>query len=134
MNRYVINLTVMNCCGLKELTQVGNVNNPADYLDALCLRVKPGSTCAYFIFTQATNPLSMDHDKESYGWQLANFITENQLGDIVGVAGPDVNPNSFNYITMFTWRPNEPAIKKWFLERHSPEVGNLLYGKDCLFA
>lgn len=100
----------LRCCGLVELSGIGGCTAEQaarDILTSYDGEYDPPQ-CAQIIFTQATR----NRQKVGYGYNLAKFVAEHNLGSVAASA-PKVNPNSSNIVTCFVWTPNYEGIRAW---------------------
>ena len=104
----------LNCCGVNELADL-RISNPAEYLwqhgvghNRLAPMIRPS---LYNIFTQAT---LRDDPGMGYGYAFAQFIRDNNLGQVIDTIPGGINPNSSNFIRMWVWIVDLSALRAWF--------------------
>lgn len=106
------------CCGVKEIAGISGYNRRAPQaLDRLyrSWRDQRIPNVPFIVFTEAS-PVVNAPTLKLYGRQIANLIKRSHLGS-VSVAGPSKNPNSMNYVRVYTWKVNWAAYHKWAAKR-----------------
>ena len=114
----------LSCCGVAEATGLGlTVQPPEDKLWAFCLSrhfLDPVEgfyyRCRYIMFTQASSPGkdgAITPNQAGYGFEFAEFIRANNLGELIDSIPPGVNPNSHNELKVWMWIPDHAAIRLW---------------------
>jgi hypothetical protein len=94
------------CCGVNEITSLGDFRNSKDALQEVCRDMYwYEGNCAFITFTQAGSGTR-------YGNNLKRYIESNKLGDVT-VSPSKVNPNTGNRVRMFVWAINRPALDRW---------------------
>lgn len=110
----------MLCCGTKEVTGVSHDPNPATALRSLINNYRDvemnsrRALPAQFIFTQARRG-RREHFR-AYGDQLADYITERGLGEVIR-SREGRNPNTGAQITTYVWTPNKGRVTSWLRTR-----------------
>ena len=80
-------------------------------LAALCDREMPCRfPAAFFTFT------GVSRTNSAYGERFAEFIEKEGLGTVTASERAK-NPNSGNYIRIWTWKIDHPALTKWWAKR-----------------
>lgn len=115
------------CCGVNELSDI-RFNSPAEYLWQHGVQTNPRlpgiRRSLYNVFTQATRfgydqndvLLPAEDDPSGYGYQFAQFIRDNNLGEVIDAVPGGINPNSQNFIKMWIWVVDWDALHTWFLD------------------
>lgn len=117
-----MNIGSMNCCGLRELSNLSGSYSPREamqnFLQVACPRGGRYSwntgkhtyvnelRFSHVIFSEAKN------GSGNYGERFAAYIRRNNLGDVVA-SGRRVNPNSGNQVKCWVWTLNKRALIAW---------------------
>ena len=128
----------MSCCGVREISGLYGIPAPKSMRDfcayikkggypSLDAEMKPvkkgdGTIVAFFnprfryvFFTQANPPGKGSPPKIGYGYAFAAFIRKHKLGEVVIASeGDHINPNSNNFLKMWTWTVDHAALNEWF--------------------
>lgn len=91
------------CCAVADINGLGETENPAQALFAIC---KVGLSGSHVLFTQAGR-------SRTYGIALRDYIHANGLGTVV-TSAMAVNPKTRNPVVAFLWVPNKGALAKWY--------------------
>ena len=130
-----ISAYVCGSCAVGSIANVGGCKNPVDVLKQVCSaelgklsqfrKEYPKLTC-FYVFCAGPevpkeHPNGSHHSKAhwlTYGTDLARYITENKLGEIVTL-GPKFNAKHHPNTTaqVWVWSPNQKAVEKWW-EKH----------------
>ena len=102
------NLVFMRCCGVKELNGISGDRSPEEVIRSLVHGGVWDSNFRFLIFTEAGS-------RSRYGKNLAKFITDNALGDVVK-SSKGINPNSRRVLTVWTWNVDHAGVRKWIKE------------------
>lgn len=101
----------MECCGLRELSELSNFNSSREALLGLIGTIQendgenPGKWLfGVIIFTEA--------GRGTYATRFAKYIAAKRLGAVTAVPS-FYNPNSGNQVRMFVWRINHAAVGRW---------------------
>jgi hypothetical protein len=95
----------MSCCGAVEITNLSDSLKGEEAFAEFCKALR-GKRFRFVVFTQAT-----DWGRSTYGSNFAAYIQRNGLGEVVR-SGAGTNPNSGNYLIMWTWTVNWQAVSK----------------------
>lgn len=110
-----------SCCG------VGEINNLSHSADPKAAVLVVGSDIvnnqmALVTFTGVTKRVREDHAmsgrKDNYGDQLAQFVENSGLGDVV-FSGDILNPRTGNTIGLWVWRVKRDVLARW-LQANKP--------------
>lgn len=118
----------LQCCGVREIADLSaNARRPMRNLEEFCRwhgrraqdrrgrlnqRLTFNSNAPFFIFTQATE----NEGDRSYGDAFEDLIHKLGLGTVTRTA-PQINPNSYNWVTVYTWEVNWDAVEVWYNAR-----------------
>jgi hypothetical protein len=118
------------CCGIRELSEVrGDGSAKASIksfgglvYDQLRVQGRMMDKFRYAIFSQAESQSSPLPRK--YGEELADYIKEHKLGEIIETAGTHINPNSRNKLKVWVWTVDHMAVRKFlgYPEKDGPAV------------
>lgn len=121
----------LSCCGVAELSSLslnystpGGASVEAEKLWRMCVDQNPLTPeegfyyrCRYVMFTQASRP-GDDGDitnQRGYGFDFAQFIRDNSLGEVIDSIPSGINPNSSNEVKVWMWIPDMDAVKAWLV-------------------
>lgn len=106
--------TGLNCCGIKELAGISQ-GSPANAIWSAGLLVNEFDPsmprCRYIIFSQAHSNM---FKSSGYGYDFAQYIRDNNLGEVFDQVPVGKNPNSGNQVKMWIWIFDSDAMKAWF--------------------
>lgn len=104
-----ITISDNHCCGVKELSGVRDSYNDGNLDRDLLTISRVLVKCAGAAFFTGAAALKEERD---YALTLKVLIEERGLGTVT--ASPIFNnPNTSNYITLYTWTFNRQAMSKW---------------------
>ena len=104
----MVDINTTCCCGLKEINGI-IYSKPKDTIRTVLEdQIENESHPPFYIFTGVT--------KEKYGNKLEKYIKKYKLGTIIKTHSKR-NPNSENFITIWTWEINNQNLKKWGKKR-----------------
>lgn len=105
--------TDLCCCALIELDGLGRYKSVRQLILDLCMDYADSDDLqvlgAIVIFTGA----SSKKRSPNYSERVYSFIQLNGLGQVYRTEIVK-NPNSGNYVTMYTWVINHEALKAWW--------------------
>lgn len=104
----------LQCCAVKEITNMGYDGTPLDTLKKLYSNFRGLPRAAFMIYTG----VGVTRHKQR---NFTAFITENKLGAVDIATQPAQNPNSGRNVTVYVWTIDRPALKK-FNEAHGFSV------------
>lgn len=122
----------LSCCGVAELSdlayQYGSVDGTtpeAEKLWQMCVANSPADPeegfyyrCRYIMFTQASMPGengAITPNQTGYGFDFAEFIRTNNLGEVIDSIPSGINPNSKNEVKVWMWIPDMTAVRAWLV-------------------
>lgn len=70
-------------------------------------------SCRYLIFTQASPSGDGTFMTDGYGFEFAQFIQDNNLGEVIDTIPSGINPNSLNEVKVWVWIPDMAAVRNW---------------------
>lgn len=136
-------IRALDCCGIKELSGISRYTTPEDAFFQSCATLIPYQgiptipSCRFLIFSQANRSVETNYDTntsttlepptEGYGYRMAQFIRDNNLGTVYDSIEVAQNPNSNNHLKMWVWEMDSDACRKWLAAyaktiNYKPEV------------
>lgn len=119
----------LDCCGMKELSHIGDHRTPQEVVDSLIQQIgeeqsdegtslKPNAAC--YVFSEVGGG--------KYGRRLADFIKQHDLGTVVRAKGRE-NPNYVggHVIRAFLWTPSTKGFKKYVTAHFEKKVEEQKY-------
>ena len=98
-------LSSQNCCGIREISGVWNIDGPKGVLKTVHSYFRGGGSCAIIMFSDAM--------AYGDGAKLSAIIKKHKLGLVVET-GRVHNPNSGRAIKGWLWTVNKKALKAWY--------------------
>jgi len=112
----------LSCCGIREINGLSRASARELLIDFGELMYGPyyeygNGNFRYVIFSEA---YTITPTTPGYGEKFANLIQEIGAGDVIRT-GWNLNPNSGNYVRVYTWTVNHDVVTKWWKE-HGPKL------------
>lgn len=106
----VMFINEMDCCGVVELVEIRTCK-PWE----VARFMQRHARIPLVIFTQAYHP---EDNQPAYGDILKNYIVKHKLGAVTNSEARR-NPNTGNWITVYTWSLNQDRIRKVKRKKHA---------------
>lgn len=116
MEQTNMDITLLDCCGVAEMSGISYVGGPEAALRILVKGeedlLDQDALPPFFIFTDGTREVTRD----TPGQRLRRYIEQHKLGSVQFTTAK-CNPRTDNMIRVFVWSPNVRNLERWARKR-----------------